>query len=113
MTSLIEMIENPPAISEVPLWRKILITCLIAAFVFLGAATMDKRLTIYGEAPDHPVVSTGQVYEVYAIGQIRYVTLQEKENPLLGRAGSWCGAAFVAAFLLWVSSPKKTARGPI
>jgi hypothetical protein len=107
------MIENPPALSEVPLWRKVLITFLIAACVFLGAAMMDKQLTIYGEAPDHPVAATGQVYGIQAMHHLRYVTLQEKANPLLRRAGSWCGAAFVVALFLWITSPKKTTRWPM
>jgi hypothetical protein len=74
---------------------------------------IDKALTIYGEAPDHPVAATGQVYGIYAMHHVRYVTLQQKENPLLGRAGSWCGAGFVVALFLWITSPKKTARRPM
>jgi hypothetical protein len=106
-----EMIENPPKISDIPLWRKVLIICALAFFVFIGAAMVDKELTIYGSAPDHPVPATGQIYEVDVMhGYIRYVTLEEKESPLLGKAGSWAGAAFVAAFFLWITSSKKTGR---
>jgi hypothetical protein len=105
-----EAIENPPAISDVPLWRKLLIVCLMAFFVFVGAASLDKEFTIYGSAPDHPVPATGQIYEVNVMhGNIRYVTLEEKESPFLGRAGTWAGAAFVSAILLWITSRKKSA----
>lgn len=104
--SLRQMIENPPAFSGLPVWRKVLMVCALAFFVFVGFASVDKRLTIYGAAPDHPVPATGQVFEVYAIGHIRYVTLDEKESPLVdGRAGSWAGAAFMAIFFLWITSP--------
>jgi len=106
---LIKMIENPPRISDVPLWRKIVIIFALGFSLLIGAAMFDKELTIYGSAPDHPIPATGQIYEVNVMhGYIRYVTLEEKESPLLGKAGSWAGAAFVAGFLLWITCPKKS-----
>src|SRR5438552_2002913 len=110
--SIRQMIQHPPAIRDVPPWRKILIVCALAFFVFIFLAEVDKELTIYGSAPDHPVPATGQIYEVKIMhGYIRYVTLQEKESPFLGRAGSWAGGAFVAAFFLWITSCKKNNVG--
>ena len=73
--SLREMIENPPAISDVTLWRKLLIACALLFFVFVGAAMLDKRVTIYGAAPDHPVPATGQVFEVWSSGIVGWCRL--------------------------------------
>jgi hypothetical protein len=111
--SLREMIEHPPTISDLPIWRKILVACALAFFLFVFAVGIEKHLTIYGSAPDHPVSATGQVYAVDVMhGYTRYVTLPEKESFLLwaGRAGSWAGAAFVVAFFLWITSPRKSDR---
>jgi|SRR5579864_803519 len=109
--SLREMIEHPPAMSDLPIWRKILIVCALAFFVLISFAMVDKEMTIYGSAPDHPVPVKGEVYQVDVMhGYIRYVTLKEKESPLLGRAGSWAGAAFVVVFFLWITSPRKSNR---
>jgi hypothetical protein len=109
--SLREMIEHPPDIRDLPIWRKVLIACAFALFMFIGFASLDKDLTIYASAPTYPVAATGQVYPVSVEhGYIRYVTLAEKENPLVdGRAGSWAGAAFVGAFFLWITSRRKSA----
>src|SRR5258708_3937001 len=90
--SLREMIEHPPNISDLPIWRKILLACSLAFFVFVFVAGIDKHLTIYGSAPDHPVAETGQIFSVSVMhGYIRYVTLRERESYLLwaGSAGSW------------------------
>jgi hypothetical protein len=106
-----EMVEHPPAISDLPTWRKILIACALAFVVSIGFAAVNRELTIYGSAPDHSVPAQGKIYKIEVMhGYIRYVTLEEKESPLLGVAGSWAGAAFVAAFFLWITSPRKSAR---
>jgi hypothetical protein len=109
------MIEHPPNISDLPIWRKILLACSLAFFVFVFVAGIDKHLTIYGSAPDHPVAETGQIYSVSVMhGYIRYVTLRERESYLLwaGSAGSWAGAAFVLAFLLRIIPIRKAAPKP-
>jgi hypothetical protein len=106
-----EMVENPPAISDLPIWRKTVLVAAVVFSLFIAAVAVDKHLRIYASAPDHPVPATGQVHEVDVMhGYIRYVTLQEKESFLLwaGRVGSWAGAAFVAAFFLWITSPRKS-----
>jgi hypothetical protein len=90
--------------SDLSLWRKVLILALIAASLFFGFATADKNLDYLG-APDHPVVSTGQIFRVYASGYIRYVTLDEKENVFFTLGNSWAGLALLSAFFVWVTSP--------
>ena len=109
--SIREVVKHPPAISDLPLWRKIILAVALAFFLLIGAVGIDKHLTIYGSAPNHPVPSTGQVYAVDVMhGYIRYVTASEKDSFDLwaGRAGSWAGAAFVGAFFLWITYRKKT-----
>lgn len=110
--SLHEMIKNAPAISDLPIWRKVLIACALVFFVFIGFAGVDKDWTIYGAAPDHPVPETGQICKVFVNnGYVRYVTLDEKESPFVdGRASSWGGAAFMTAFFLWITSRKKKTK---
>lgn len=106
-----KMIEHPPAFSNLPMWRKVVIVCAFAVFFFIFIASVDRQFTIYGSAPDHPMPATGQVYPVDVMhGYIRYVTLQEKESSLLGAAGSWAGAAFVAAFFIWITGPRRSDR---
>ena len=111
--SMREMIENPPAMSELPAWRKIVLIVAVGFALLIAGVAADKHLTIYGSAPDHPVPATGQVYQVDVMhGYIRYVTLQEKQSFILwaGRAGSWAGAAFVTAFFVWITSSRKSAK---
>lgn len=110
---LIERIQSPPQVSDLPLWRKILILSALGFLLFVFARGVDEHFTIYGSSPDHPVPSAGQVYEVDVMhGNIRYVTLQTKESFDLwaGTAVTWAGAAFIGAFLLWIASPRKSAR---
>ena len=112
--SIREMIENPPAISHLPIWRKIVLVFALAFGLFVTAGAVDKHLTIYGTAPTHPVPETGRVYEVDVMhGSVRYVTLQEKQSFLFwaGRAGSLAGAAFVGAFFIWITY-RKSDRSP-
>ena len=108
IVAISERVEHPPALSDLPLWRRAFIVCALAFALVVTALAITKQLAIYGSAPDHPVPATGQMFEIYALGHTRYVTLAEKESPLVGRAGSWLGAAFVAAFALWITSPKET-----
>jgi hypothetical protein len=107
------MIEHPPPISELPLWRKVLFLCALGFFVFVWAAGIYLHLTICGGAPDHAVPSTGQVYAVHVIhGYLRYVTLQQLQrfNLWAGIAVTWAGAAFVGAFFLWVTYRTRNAK---
>jgi hypothetical protein len=109
--SIRQMLEHPPAISDLPVWRKIALAVALAFVVLIGTVSIDKHLTIYGSAPDRPMPSTGQVYAVEVMhGYIRYVTASEKDSFDLwaGRAGSWAGAAFVGAFFLWITYREKT-----
>ncbi len=111
--SIREMVENPPAISDLPVWRRIVLVAALAFGLLIAAVAVDKHVTIYGSAPTHPVPATGQVYEVDVMhGSIRYVTLQERESFLFwaGRAGSLAGAAFVGAFFLWITCRRKSGQ---
>lgn len=111
--SLRERIEHPPKISDLATWRKVVLVVAVAFALLIAALAVDKHLTIYGSAPDHPVPAQGQVYPVDVMhGHIRYVTLQEKKSFLLwaGQAGSWAGAAVVVAFFLWITSPRNSDR---
>ncbi len=105
-----EKIKNPPPMSDLPLWRKVVMACALGFAVLMPFASLHKELTIYGAAPDHPVPETGQIYEVFVNkGSIRYVTLAEKESPFLdGDDGSWAVVAFMTAYFLWITSRKKT-----
>lgn len=108
---LIEQIQNPPEVPDLALWRRIFIFSAIALLVFVFFRGVDQHFTIYGSAPDHPVPSTGQVYEVDVMhGNIRYVTLQTKRSFDLwaGTAVTWAGAAFVIAFFVLITSPQKS-----
>ena len=109
---LIKMIENPPAISDLPIWRKMVIAPAFCFSLLIGGMAFYEHLAIYEWAPDHSVPATGQIYLVYVNhGFVRYVTLQEKKSFLFwagDRTASCAGAAFVGAFFLWVTSPRKT-----
>jgi hypothetical protein len=108
---LIKMVENPPAISDLPIWRKMLIVPAFCLGLLTTATAVYKDVTIYEWAPDHPLPATGQTYLVSVMhGYVRYVTLEAMQSFSLweGREASWAGPAFVGAFFLWVTSPKKT-----
>jgi len=88
---------------------------MVAALGFamlLGIVAADKHLTIYGSASETPVPAEAKIYPVDVMhGNIRYVTFAEKESFSLwaGTAGSWGGVAFVIAFFVWITSPRKPA----
>jgi hypothetical protein len=109
--SLFQILQRAPSFSDMALWRRILILSLIAAFFFFGFAATDRNLDYYGHSPDHPIYSTGQVFKVYALGYVRYVTLEEKGNVFFQLSDSWAGLALLIAFFVWVTSPKQT-RAP-
>jgi hypothetical protein len=111
--SLRAMIENPPTLSELTSWRKFVLVVAVAFGLLVAAIAVDKHLTIYSSAPDHPVPSEGRTYKVSVMhGYVRYVTLRDQESVLLwtGRAGSWVGAVTVVAFFLWITAPRKAPR---
>jgi hypothetical protein len=105
------MITHPPAFSDLPVWRKIAILLLIAASFFFGLAGADRNLDYYGEAPYHPVYSTGHILRTYVLGHVRYLTLEEKENAFFQLSNSWAGLGMLTAFFLFVTSPKKPSLG--
>jgi hypothetical protein len=108
--SFYEKYRNPPSVSDLPIWKWLLFFSALGFSLAITAIAVDKDLTIYGTAPDHPVQETGQTYPVYVEhGAPRYVASSEKESADLwiGRAGTWAGAAFLGAFLLWVTSPNE------
>jgi hypothetical protein len=93
------------------LWRRMLVLSLIAASVFFWFAGTDRDLDYYGHSPDHPIYSAGEVFKVYTLGHVRYVTLEEKENAFFQLSNSWAGLALLIAFFVWVTSPRQT-RAP-
>lgn len=108
--SFYERYRHPPPLSDLPTWKRLVFFAALGFVVLIGVLAIDKNLTIYGTAPDHPVPDKGQVYPVSVEhGNIRYVTASEKESVELWtqRAGSWAGAAILGAVLLWITSPKK------
>jgi hypothetical protein len=107
--SFYEKYRHPSPLSDLPIWRRVLFFAAIGFSVLLAAVGVDKHLTIYGTAPDHPVPEKEQIYSVDVMhGYIRYVTASEKESFDLwaGRSGSWAGAAMTGAFLIWVTYRK-------
>src|SRR5580698_7148207 len=79
--SLEEMIRNQPPFVALPTWRKSAIVCCIAVAIVTGALTFNRDMNIYGGAPDHPVVATGQTFPVSVNhGSTRYVTQREEDN---------------------------------
>jgi hypothetical protein len=102
--------RRPPSLNELPVWRRSLFLFLLGLSLLITVKGVDKGLTVYSSAPDHPIPEKGQIYSVdVEHGNIRYLSASEKESYDLwgGRAGSWAGAGVVGAFLLWITSPKK------
>jgi hypothetical protein len=72
-----------------------------------------KDFEIYGGDPDHPVVSTGQIYPVYVIkGYLRYTTRDERESLVFWeeKMSAWIGLPPLAAVFLWFMYRPKQAR---
>ena len=108
--SFYERYRHPPAISDLPSWKRILFFCALAFSFIVTVGENSRRLTIYGTAPDHPMRETGQTYPVRYMGSVRYVRASEKESVDLWaqRAGAWAGLAFLGAAVLWITSPNKS-----
>jgi hypothetical protein len=113
--SLEAIIRRPAPFNTLPLWRKTLIVCCIASFMFGAAMLANVELDTYPSAPNRPVAETGQIYPINVNhGFIKYVTLQDKIRLELweSRAGLLCGPAMLAMFLLWVTFDNPSRRGP-
>lgn len=96
-----ERLENPPQISDLSTWRKVVIVVAIAFALTIAFVGFDKDMEIQATAPNHPVPAQGRVFPVDVNhGYIRYVTWEEKQSFLLwaGQAGSWAGAAAMMPF---------------
>jgi hypothetical protein len=103
--SLEEMIRRQAPFHALPLWRRIVIVCCLGLAIFVGVMTFGREMDIYGSAPDHPVVATGQTYQVHVNhGFVRYVTLLERDKLIFWESniGNLAGAPVLAAFLLWI-----------
>jgi hypothetical protein len=97
------------AISDLPLWKRILVVVALCYTVLAATGALNEDLAIWATAPDHPIVSTGQMYRVYVNhGHIRYLTAAAKDKfDLWSLAGGpWAGAAFLGGFFLYFTSGK-------
>jgi hypothetical protein len=104
--SLEETIRNQPPFDVLPTWRKSVIICCIGMAVVTGALTFNRDMNIYGGAPDHPVVTTGQIFPVSVNhGSTRYVTQREKDSFdfWAANAGLLVGGPFLPAFFIWIT----------
>ena len=104
--SLEEMIRNRSTFVALPNWRKSVILCCIGIAVVTGALTFNRDMNIYGGAPDHPVVTTGQTFPVSVNhGSTRYVTQREKNSLDFWGAnvGLLTGGPFLLAFFIWIT----------
>jgi hypothetical protein len=113
--SLGQMIRRPAPFNTLPVWRKALIFCCIASFVFGAAMLANAELDMYPSAPNHPIATTGEIYPININhGFIRYVTLQNKARLDLweSRAGLLCGPAVLAMLLVWVTFSDPLRRRP-
>ena len=104
--SLEEMIRNQSPFVVLPTWRKSVIIGCIGMAVITGALTFNRDMNIYGGAPDHPVVTTGQTFPVSVNhGSTRYLTQLEKDSFDFWGAnlGLLTGGPFLLAFLIWIT----------
>ena len=86
------------SLSELPLWRKVLIALAMSLFFFVGVKQFNKEAEIYTAAPTAPVAATRQVSPVHVIrGYVRYVTPETAENLASWRA---IGPSVVALSLM-------------
>jgi hypothetical protein len=101
----------PTRLSDLPIWKAVLIVVALGFFLFVSARAVDEDLTTFAKAPDHPVPAAGQVYPVSVEhGYTRYLTASEKASFDVwdGVAVTWGGAAFLCACFLYITSVKKT-----
>lgn|SRR5579862_411724 len=108
-----ERLENPPQISDLSTWRKIVIVVAIAFALTTAFVGFDKHMEIQATAPDHPVPAQGRVFPVDVNhGYIRYVTWEEKQSFLLwaGQSGSWAGAAMMIVLFILLTAPRQPDR---
>ncbi len=69
------------SLEDLPLWRKLLLGCGLALWIYLGCSALNKEADVYVSAPHVPVAATGQVYPVSVNhGALRYVTAKEKKE---------------------------------
>jgi hypothetical protein len=112
--TLIEVGKDLPAISDMPVWRRIVLYLTLGFFLLVTVLLIGDDSTIYESAPDHPVPTAGQMYAVKVMhGHVRYVTASERDSNLAisdGRIVSWAGAAMLVAFFVLVTSRKKTSN---
>jgi hypothetical protein len=96
-------------LSELPLWRKVLIVLAMGLFFFVGAKLFNKEVEIYTSAPAAPVAATRQISPVHVNhGYVRYVTPEAAENLASWRAA---GPSIVALALMLVGALLLTYRG--
>jgi hypothetical protein len=68
-------------LGDLPLWRKLLLGCIVGLWVLLGNRHVSKAFDIYASAPHNPVPETKQVYPVHVEGgYLRYVTKKDAEE---------------------------------
>jgi hypothetical protein len=68
-------------LGDLPLWRKLLLGCIIGLWALFGNRHVSKAADIYVSAPHTPVVETKQVYPVHVEGgYLRYVTRRDAEE---------------------------------
>jgi hypothetical protein len=90
-------------LSELPLWRKVLIGLVVGFSALIGYSDFSTEADIYVSAPRAPVVATGQVSPVHVNhGYLRYVSPDAAANlAFLRVAGPTVGAlALVAVGIL-------------
>lgn len=69
------------ALGDLPVWRKLLLGCIVGLWLLLGNRHVSKAADIYVSAPHTPVVETKQVYPVHVKGgYLRYVTKRDAEE---------------------------------
>jgi|SRR6185312_2678310 len=89
-------------LSELPIWRKLVLICALGTSCSLGSIAAFKEVAVYNSAPRVPVATTGQIYRVMVMhGSERFVTPNEAHDLDLWRerASSLVGIFFVIGWL--------------
>lgn len=62
-------------LGDLPVWRKLLLSCCVGVWCFFGIKHFSQEIDIYASAPQTPVTETKQLYPVHVNhGYLRYVT---------------------------------------
>lgn len=108
-------VPAPFRLSDLPMWRKVLIALAVGLFFWIGYSSFSKEAAIYASAPTAPMTATRQVSPVHVNhGYVRYVTPETAETLAFWRQAMVPSAGMlaliVAALLLTHRPGRRTMR---